>query len=360
MSVLSTLHKTMSINTAESFGYNLEELRRRSLSNEIRRRRVDTPSRAGTKPSTVCVDYSLSTLDSKRRSVLLAEIRKRRNADIRSRDRTREQVTDFNESNSSLVSNSPNSRKERLGLRTLQTISVQKESIAELRPTRRKIKWNSAISDWERKSDVDKQQPQHRLSSLQLTDLQIHGNREIGKGGPERYHAEATDRQAEQEKALSITETPEYHTDHLEDCIRQRFRELRSLHRETAETQKAVDDVEKKNAFLRDQLESMNTQHRRTANQPQSQSHVSSHLDRLRAKLAKLDEELGELKMQKKTIDADCLILQELLEVNSVKQRDLDEPCSVAEESDIKSFLTGDFTSEDMGVFSLSPKETNC
>jgi hypothetical protein len=346
----------MSTNTANSFGYNLEEPRRRSLNQEIRRRRVDTPSRAATKPSNV--DVADTTFDTRRRSVLLADIRRSRNTDIRRRDRNRDQVPDFNESNSSLLSNSPNSRKERLGLRTLQTISVQKESIAELRPTRRKIKWNSTISDWERKSDVDKLEPQHRLSSLQLKDLQIHGIRDSTLGGPERAHVEGNDGQAERAIILGITENPEHHTDQLEDCIRQRFRELRSVERETAESRKALHEVERMNTLLKERLESMNAQHRRTTNQPQSQSHVTLHLDRLRAKLTKLDEELGELKMQKKTIDADCLILQELLEVTSVNQRDLDEPFSVAEESDIKSYLTGEFTSEDMGVFSFTPNET--
>jgi hypothetical protein len=130
------------------------------------------------------------------------------------------------------------------------------------------------------------------------------------------------------------------------------------VERETAESRKALHEVERMNTLLKERLESMNAQHRRTTNQPQSQSHVTLHLDRLRAKLTKLDEELGEVKMQKKTIDADCLILQELLEVTSVNQRDLDEPFSVAEESDIKSYLTGEFTSEDMGVFSFTPNET--
>lgn len=346
----------MSTNSATSFGYNLEELRRRSLNQEIRRRRVDTPSRAATKPPIVGVLDA--TFDTRRRSVLLADIRRRRNADIQLRDKNREQVPDFNESNSSLLSNSPNSRKERLGLRTLQTISVQKESIAELRPTRRKIKWNSTISDWERKSDAEKLEPQHRLSSLQLKDLQIHGVRDSKPSGQELLYEEGNDEQAESARILGITENPEHHTDQLEDCIRQRFRELRSVERETAETRKALQEVERKNTLLKERLGSMNAQHRRTANQPQSQSHVTLHLDRLRVKLSKLDEELGELKMQKKSIDADCIILQELLEVTSMNQRDLDEPFSVAEESDIKSYLTGEFTSEDMGMFTFTANET--
>jgi hypothetical protein len=352
-------YKTMPTNTADSFGYDLEELRRRSLNHEIRRRRVDTPSRV-TKPSIVGVDNA--TPDAKRRSVLLAEIRRSQKSAICSGDVNREQMTDFNESNSSLVSNSPNSRKERLGVRTLQTINVQKESIAELRPTRRKIKWNSAISDWERKSDVEKLQPKHRLSNLELKDLHIHGVWESRPGELQRAQAEANDEKAEREKVIGLTENPEHHTDQLEDCIRQRFHELRSVQRETAETRKHLYEVEKMNTFLREQVECMNAQHRRTSNQPQSHSHVKLHLDRLRAKLTKLDEDLGQLKMQKKTIDADCLILQELLDVTSVNHRDLDEPgpVSVAEESDIKSYLTGEFTSEDMGCFSFAPNPTKC
>lgn len=256
-------------------------------------------------------------VENRGRAALNAEIRRSRRhlppPEYSARTIDHDLIAAFNESNASILSTASD-RKEQLGEQTLQTISVQKKSIAELRPARRKIKWNSAISDWERKSDQQQLQPQHRLSSLQLVDLQIHGIRR----NLQRQTVGSSSRSDELCGANGdVVQNPAVQTDELEDNIRRCFRALNRARKETSQIKLQYESVVQDNARMRQQLQSMSAPSRRQSNQSQTHDQVASNVDRLREKLAKLDEELGMIKMQKKSVDADCLILQELLETHS-------------------------------------------
>jgi hypothetical protein len=108
------------------------------------------------------------------------------------------------------------------------------------------------------------------------------------------------------------------------------------------------------------QLASMNAPTRRasSAHQP-SVDQVAANLDRLKEKLAKLDEELGMIKTRKRSVDADCRVLLELLESKSVNSPGpvvsrsssrRNGSTSIVDESDIKLMLMRDLALEDIDL----------
>jgi prefoldin subunit 5 len=350
-------------------GYNLEELRRKALNREIRRRRGNAPLRFSSKRVMAMGDEQEKRAG---RSKTHAEIRKTRRSktgfrpDSPSRVLANHIVIEaLNESSSSLLSTSSAlNKRDQLGEQALNTINVQKQSIAELRPARRRIKWNSAICDWERKSELKQLQPNCRLSSLQLKDLNIPGSHLNFNEKTERIATVISPYHRLQDKigGNSSIELCANHIKELEDRLRECFHDVRRYQREAEEVRHQCALLEHENSTMRMQLASMNAPARRTSlvHSP-SLDQVTTSLDQLKEKLSKLDEEIGMIKMQKRSLDADSRIWLELLESTSVDRETvelrsgsrLDGSISTAEESDIKSMLTRDISFEDTDLYSL-------
>lgn len=338
-------------------GYDLAEVRRSALNREIRRRRTSANTM---KRRSVAPTSSSSEASRTQRSALHQELlgtirpigrRLPRSGEVRS------------------ASNSPSMpRHERLGQRSLQTIHDEKQSIAELRPARRKIKWNATISDWDRKQDQTSTSTT-RIANLQLGDLQIHGlqrnqQTHTGDGAAPPPVLLAFQKVPGMQ---DLVKNPGAHIDELELSIRRCFQSLSRVNEETTKINEKCHTLDVENEQLRQQLLSMNSPHRRQSIQ-QSQQQIQTNLQRLQDKVAELDEQLGMLKMQKKTVDADCLILQEIVNEAALAspcttvttaaslssagsfQHD---PCSMAEDSDIKTLVTTDFDPGEGGWFTL-------
>jgi len=258
---------------------------------------------------------------------------------------------------------------DRLGDTSLQNINDQKSSIAELRPARRKIKWNKALTDWERKN-----QRNTRIDSLQIEDLQIHGSNALRR--------DSTDSQDSED---DIRTNPGENLDVLERNIRCCFKTIKRTSKETNKNNASIDSLRSENLKLRRELLSMN------ADLPhgmqsfrQSENQLSTTIEHLREKVAALDEQIGMLKMQSKLIKADSVILAEIAEAvaaeraavtesdNEAKTNDTalqqhldtsqDETGSVQsldEESDIVTYLSCDMDMDDdelQRVFSFAPE----
>lgn len=349
----------------------LQQIRRTALHRELCRRGKKQHQHAKMRASSARIGSPSSPVSSPS-----SPSGRRRNHKAKSLDSTR--VAELKKQVlNSLVQKSATT--DRLGERSLLSIESHKSSIAEMRPARRKIKWNnSTYSDtWD---------PNRSIGDLQLDDLQIHGKSNVasgnvsatssstpssprrsvghnseGQSSPSRSNAgknspgrRKSNTAAPNEQLMQeFGRNPGQHIDALERGIRSCCATLNRVEQETLDLDNQAIALRKSNQKLTDQLQSMPATPR-TMSYKQSHQQLSSTVERLTSKLQELDNQIGILIQQKKSVVADSEVLQEIVQHadddgDELRRQDEyqieDVPrYSSDEESDIRSILSGDLT----------------
>lgn len=225
---------------------------------------------------------------------------------------------------------------------SLTNINVEKSLIAGMRPRRRKIKWNNAVSDWDRNGD----HTSTRIKvGIDLEELQLLG------GVPLKSHEEA------------VTDTPDENcnsttdfsfaggdaVDVLEKKINRTYETIKRISKENDEIDAEVDELNEQNLALRQEITAV----------PMGKKPTRKGLDQLCNAEKKLKKKLRELERQCK------LLKRRRNELEEAKRRirsedGLDETRSYATHTSksISTFVDADVNDddEDVVVFSAAGK----
>ncbi|GKZ00986.1 hypothetical protein MPSEU_001050100 [Mayamaea pseudoterrestris] len=194
------------------------------------------------------------------------------------------------------VSNDPLSSDE------LDRINQHKSLIAELRPDRRKIKWNQHVSDWERK-------PAHRqhIEELQMHDLQ--GVRVSSLPSSMDLNRSFSGLHMEDE----MTRNPSLYIDEMEDNLATCFKTMRRVKRETQSNEDKCRELREACDKVRTKLLQLPPPPKHLAMR-QAQQQLESIKRHLSTKQTELEEQIGMLRMQHSRLAADISMAKELLE----------------------------------------------
>jgi regulator of replication initiation timing len=210
-------------------------------------------------------------------------------------------------------------RTSALGHTCLDSIKSHKNVIAEMRPTRRKIKWQSNISDWERSSNANqknnynkKKQTGARISvGLNLEDLHI-----LGAPKKTSEEEEEEEQQLNEASMLDLGCNLGDSVDDLEDNIELLFATIRRLSKEVDELDEQAEQLRVQNAALRQQVvnclpvipqKTPSAARRRTCPQ------LTHTVERFKEKSCEMNEQIALLNLQRReTEQATAALLLEL------------------------------------------------
>lgn len=217
---------------------------------------------------------------------------------------------------------------------SLTNINNEKSSIAKMRPTRRRIKWNSAVSDWDRKTDTTTT----RIKvGIDLEELQFLG------GVPLQSQEEKI---AREENYSSMTDFSFMEGDHIDELEMKINRTYDTIKRITTENDDLDAEVEK----LKEQNQSLR---REIADVPTGKTATRKGLEQLISMERRMKKKVHELEKQCK------LLKQRKDEIEVAKQRirsedGLDETKSYATNTSksISTFVETEVEDEDIMIFS--------
>lgn len=162
-----------------------------------------------------------------------------------------------------------------IGSEHLQSIDTQRSSIAELRPVRRKLKWQAP-------SDREQQGSNVRVQALNLGDLDLHGSAPLSSS-------------SEQPNTTITTESkPPLSVEEMERQIRRCRKVIKRCHKELQQDREAIRNVQDETQQLRKQLVA-------SAGDTTTKQ-LAQEVERLQIQSRQLDEQLGQLVEQKRKL----------------------------------------------------------
>jgi len=224
---------------------------------------------------------------------------------------------------------------------SLSNINTEKSLIAGMRPTRRKIKWNSAVSDWDRNGD----HTSTRIKvGIDLEELQLLG------GVPLKSLHEVTHAPAEHFSSISDFSFAEGDAvDVLEKKINRTYETIKRIAKENGEIDEEVDKLNKQNQTLRQEIAAV----------PMGKYPTKKGLDQLYNAEKRLKKKIRELERQFK------LLKRRRNELEEAKRRirsedGLDETRSYSTQTSksIATFVDTDLDDDEEDVVVFSAERT--
>lgn len=225
----------------------------------------------------------------------------------------------------------------RISRESLSNIDEVKSMIAQMRPTRRRIKWNSAVSDWDRKAENGTT----RIKvGIDMEELQLLG------GVPLQQPEEKTAQDDENQQSSSINDLIYMEgdqVDELEVKINRSYDMIKIVTDENDNLDATAEELMAQNQALRQEI----------AGIPMGKKPTRKGLDQLMSTEKKLKKKVRELERQCK------LLKQRQSEIEEAKKRlrsdeGMDETRSFATTTSksISTFVEVDDDDEDIMVFS--------
>lgn len=199
-------------------------------------------------------------------------------------------TSSFSSMTSHLTSKSTNSH-ERMNSISLQTIQDHKAGIAEMRPTRRKIRWNvdGEINEPEVRSCRSPSTRKSRVSGLNIDDL------DVQPGARKTQRPVAEDNPGSESLIQNIR--------NLEDKIKDTFDAMFQIENETKENEEQAKELRSQIKVLRRQIDDLPDSVSRTQSLRQAKSQMHKAIEGLRDKIKSTDEQVTVLISQKHMTD---------------------------------------------------------
>jgi archaellum component FlaC len=236
------------------------------------------------------------------------------------------------------VKSNPNVNLEKgtidpLSTNILDQINQHKSLIAELRPDRRKIKWNQQLSDWERKPLNRPKTDDSPMFDLQGVHIHLSNNLHKSFASLDIFD--------------DMNENPSDHIDEIEHGLEKCFKTIRRIKKETQTNDRKCQELQQARAAIRKELLQLPLPPRQ---QPmrQARQQLESTKRHLKAKQNELDEQIGMLRMQHNRLAADIAMARELLEEEDKTKavEFLHASFRIDDDSEVGSHLAGSASGE--------------
>lgn len=189
-------------------------------------------------------------------------------------------------------------KKPGVSKEALSSIDLQKSLIADMRPARRRIKWNKAVSDWDRKGD----QTSTRIKvGIDLEELEFLGGVPLNQTTPTQNEATVS-RQTTEEPYSSITDFSNVEADEvdqLEEKINRTYESIKRIAQENDGLDKDVDRLKQENQALREDIAAVPLGNNSTK---KSVDQLHQLEKKLKAKLRELDHQCKLLRKRRTEI----------------------------------------------------------